>query len=234
MQTPPLPRAQRRFPALEAAAAGGFSLIELLVVIAIVGLLTVFTVPAMQSISGAQEVARGAGEIGSLLELARSEAVARQTYVWVGVEQTNVSGTLEVRAAAVGSLDGSGTNTDEANLFLLTKVLRVPNASLARWEDLRTATRSLLGGDPPVSLAGNTDGVVFSSGATRFGSGCSVTFTPRGEALLRGPADLYEGFEPLSAVGLRQARGTLVSTEANDAAITIDGPTGAVQVLRVQ
>jgi prepilin-type N-terminal cleavage/methylation domain-containing protein len=209
-----------------------FSLLELLTVIAVIGTLAIATAPAMRSMLSSQKLAQGAYDVASLLELARSEAVGRQTYVWVAFENVETPVGREVRAVAVASVDGSGTNTSEANVAPLSRVLKVQDAVLAPWEDLKTGTRALGDGVDPDSVSKNKSGMAFSVGATRFQSGSTLTITPRGEVLLKGSAGPHDGYNPQVAVSLRQARGSQVAAGADDAAVLVEGSTGSIRILR--
>ena len=213
-------------------ARRAFSLVELLAVIAVIGTLAFATAPAMRSMLASQKLAQGAHDMASLLELARSEAVGRQTYVWVAFENVQTSLGREVRAVAVESVDGSGTNTSEANVSPLSRVLVIPDAALASWEELKESTRGLEDNLTPASVAKNESGMAFSVGRTRFSSGTPLTFTPRGEVLLKAAAGPHDGYNPQVDVSLRQARGTEVVSGADDAAILVDGATGAIRILR--
>jgi len=222
------------FPRKRAACGpGGFSLVELLAVLALLGVLAVFAIPAAQSLAGARGVSRAAYDVAGLLELARSEAVSRQTYVWVGFETNQAPEGLELRMAAVASRDGSGTNTMEANLLPLTKVIKVRQTALSRWSDLKSPTRDLAPQGTPTDVSTHTGGIPFTVGSTAFENGRTVTFTPRGEIVLKGAVGPYDGYTTLAAVSLRQARGAEVLPDADDAAVLIDGPTGAVSTLRL-
>ena len=211
-----------------------FSLIELLVVIGIVGILAALGIPAIQSIAGAYGVTRAGDDAAALLELARNEALARQTYVWVGFESTNNSGSMELLMAAVASRDGCGTNTAGTNLTPLTRVVRIKNTALASWENLKSDTRNLLPSPDPISLSTNSDGITFQVGATPFQSGRTLTFSPRGEVLLKGKAGIYDGYERLIALGLRQTRGTSIPQDADDLAVLVEGATGSTSLLQIR
>jgi prepilin-type N-terminal cleavage/methylation domain-containing protein len=213
----------------------GFSLVEMLVTISVLGLLAVCTSPAFHALTRSRTMTQGAYEIAGLLELARNEAVARQTYVWVGFQSTNVSGFPEIHAAAVCSLDGSGSNTNSANLSALTRVVKVRGVALSDWNSLKDDTRSLL---PPnrttASMATNQAGIAFAVGGTSFQDRLSVTFTPRGEALLQGVVGPNDGYDRLIDISLREMRGNTVSPSADDAALIVEGSTGTVDILRLQ
>ena len=210
----------------------GFSLLELLVVIGLVALLSVMAVPAWNSMTGGSRFSQAAYDVSSLLELARSEAVSRKTYVWVGFQPMTNEGNLEIRMAAVASRDGSATNTTAANLQGLTRVLRVPQAELSRWADLGSRTRALFGNQSS-SVATNSAGLKFSIGPQNF-TGRSITFTPKGEALLQGAATLDDGYVPYIDVSLRRTKGTSVMTNSDDAAVIVEGGTGSVRLIRIQ
>jgi prepilin-type N-terminal cleavage/methylation domain-containing protein len=91
----------------------GLSLVELLGVVSIIGLLAAFAVPAFNSIGQARGVAEAAYQISAAVELARAEAIARRTYVWMGLHAgtNSVSKDLRVgimfgRKSALGKNEG--------------------------------------------------------------------------------------------------------------------------------
>ncbi len=117
-----------------------FSLIELLSVMAIVGMLSVAAVPALNSINSSGGVTKAGYDIGGLLEQARAYAMARNTYVFVGVAEVDgaqpesavqtSAGVGRVVVAAVASKSGR-KNMDPSNLVPVSKAFRFDNTHLA-------------------------------------------------------------------------------------------------------
>lgn len=211
-------------------SAGGFTLVEMLLVVAVMCVLLVFGFIGFQNISSSRGVSQGASDIASLLEFARNEAATRQSYVWVGLKTATNAGVTELQMAAVYSIDG--TPTAGTNLTALSRVLRVKQSALTPYESLKSGTRDLLGGSLPVSeYLTNRAGVAFSVGSVTFTN--SITFTPRGEALLNGTPNSYAGFDPMIGIGVIPAREAAKGGSDNDAGVVLEGSTGTARVLRL-
>jgi len=215
------------------AAANAFSLIELLVVIAIIALLTAFALPAFNSIGQARGVSEAAYQVAAAVEMARSEAITRQTYVWLGLQNQTNSGNQDLRIGMVYSKDGT-TSTTAANLQPIGRAVLIQRAGLVDPSVLQVSglpSGTVLSGLP--SILANSTGATFSIGQAGFTS-TTVTVTPAGEFLLNSPATASAtttGFDPKIAIGLRQFRGTTASVD-NDVAIIIDGSVGIPTIYR--
>jgi prepilin-type N-terminal cleavage/methylation domain-containing protein len=197
-----------------------FSLIELLVVIAVVGMLAYFAVPAFNAIGRARGVSDAAESIAAALELARTEAIARRTYAWVGFLERTEPGSRGLQVGVICSSDGT-TNTAATNLRPLARAVLLESVVLVD---------SGAAGDP-VELASWTGGLAFKAGNVNFDAGKSFTFTPEGEVTALPAPATADGFDPLLAVGLAELKGNTPDT-ANRAAVIIDGATGIPRVIR--
>lgn len=206
----------------------GFSLLELLAVVVIIAVISVYTVPALQSFASSQGVNQGVYDVLGLLELARSEAIARQAYVWVGFDTKVVDGQSVLCMTAVCAKDGSA---DSANLVRLTRVIQVKNAQLVDWSNLKPETQAILSGSTPLSVANNETN--FVPGANGEILKKSLTFTPRGEALLNSSPESTTPYDASIDVSFRQTKGTQVLAHADDAAVIIDGSTGTLRQIRL-
>jgi prepilin-type N-terminal cleavage/methylation domain-containing protein len=214
----------------------GFTLVEILVVLATMAILAALAVPAFTSISAAKGTTQASYQVSQLLELAHDQAVANQTYVWVGFANTTVSGTPTMVMGAVSSLDGTGSNTAANNLNPLSKPILVQNVNLVPFASLSAGTKALVTGTPD-SVANNQNGISMTAG--EFTLTTTLTFTPRGEALLNGQAllggnvsSLYVGYDPLIDVSMSRCRGGTPIPSVEDIAVILDGATGVARIVR--
>ena len=208
-------------PPFRSQSVAGFSLIELLVVISIVALLAGLSVTTFNAIGQARGVAEAANQVSSAVELARSEAVSRQTYVWLSLKPETNSGSSDLRIGLVYSLDGT-PNTSSTNFAPLGKPRLIERATLSTTTASFNAGPGFTATPAPADLAAG-NGVSFTIGRVAFNGAPSVTFTPLGEATTDPAASA--GFNPRIAIGLRQTRGTAVASN-NDIAVVIDGSVG--------
>ncbi len=217
---PPIPFSTRS--PFTCRSARAFSLIELLAVIALIGVLAALTIPAINSMGAASDVTHTAVGVAGALELARSEAVARQTYVWAAFEPLTEGDESRLLVALMASINGA-PDPGQANLRPLGRIL-----SFNQIDITEVAALGISGIPAGVSeLGGN--GITFEEGQRAFSAGQSITFTPQGEALLSGSPSRLDGFDPWIGIGLRGS-----TQPDNVVAVLVDGSTGIATIRRPQ
>lgn len=211
----------------------GFSLIELLTVLALVATLAVAALPAVSSLAGTRGVSRAAYDVSSHLEQARAYAMARGTFVWVGLANMRNpdTGSLAVTAFAFASRDGSSDQSAQ-NLVPLSKPVEVPNVALAdvsqqAFASRRSGNNVLQVTDLPVA----NETFPFPTQFSTISGLRVVQIRPSGEAEVQGAQKDWSAFRWLE-IGLRQARGETISEGPDGAAVQMAGLTGQVQVFR--
>lgn len=205
-----------------------FSLVELLTVVAVISVLITLVSPAISSILGTKGVGRALADVSSLLELAKTEAMSRKTYVFVGLENTvDASGNPELMMAAVASLDGSAITGD--NLVPLTRLVRVPNVAQVNYSDLPQSVQSITDAnqDSEYVIDMSASDVSFQVGPQTFDAAMLI-ISPEGELL---PSVNDPVFLSRAHVGVVQMRGTQPS-DHDGGIVTFDGGSGAIKVIR--
>lgn len=203
--------------------AAALSILELLVVIAIVTVLAGLAIPAFNSIGQAKGSSQAAHQLAAAVELARAEAIARNTFVWLGIQSEVQAGNSALRVALVASDRPTASAQD---LRPLVRPFLLHNVTLSAPEDLDVGT-DLSG---VMDVRNNAESLSFDLGSGRTFA-TTVTFTPSGEALLKGLPSGSDGFVPEIAIGCRQTRGTTPVPGA-DNIVLIDGSTARSSILR--
>lgn len=198
-----------------------FSLLELLVVIAIVGILAALAIPAASSMTRARTVTDAAYQLAAVVETARTEAIARRTFVWLGM-QTNdgAGGSPQVVTGLVFSRDGT-TNMADTNLQPLGRAQRIDRLGIF---------------SPPGASGNLTDltaqrpGTNFKIGGVTF-TNFILAFTPMGEISTNPTPAPGSGFTPRIGLRLLAMRGASPETN-NPVDLILSGGTGLPSIQR--
>ena len=226
-----------------------FTIVELLVVIGIMMILFAASIPAVQNLGVSRGIGTAASQISSALELAKSTAVSRNTYVWVGFATvTNTAGNLETCVGIMMSKDGTSSSTT-TNLTAVSKLTAIENVALAGPTNIPTALRSKLPSDVTSSASSYAGSFTTSVGTFDFKkanvSGAKVTFpnnatlliSPQGEIIASGDKTKleFQSFVPQVMIGLTKSRkATSLGTSAKDSAVLVFyGGTGSIRVYRL-
>ncbi len=211
-----------------------FSLSELLTVLAIIGVISALALPAMQRVNEGQRMGRAVTELTALLEYARTEAISRSTYVWVGFKNNeNASGNAELDVMVFASRDGTATAAT-GDIEPLTKMLHLEGIELADKDQLSQEVQNLYSSSPTASLSSNTStkALPTSQGIT---FDRTLTFTSAGEAMVEAEPTLSTGFDNVIDISLLPMRGKVEDSSSKDhASIWLNGGSGRLQVYRLQ
>ena len=131
-----------------------FTLIELLVVMAIIAILLLLVAPAFTNIKGGRDVTSAAYTIKGVLDMARTYAMANNTYTWVGFYEEDVSqpstnpattgaGRLVMSIVAskdgttiyTGTLSSPAVELDPTKLIQVGKLTKIDNLHLKTFPD---------------------------------------------------------------------------------------------------
>lgn len=200
-----------------------FSLVELIVVIAIIVLIAGLAVPALNGIKGGNDLTTNAYRLQETLDQARTYAMARNSYVLVGItEQPPALGAPAILISVVATKDGT-RNFTAANLTQVSRLIRL--------EDLKIAPAS---NPSPARPADDFDTAAASttfkyplSGTQKYTFDRAIEFSPEGMAYIHASTPtLARGGSVICVQPARQA------TSTNYAQLQIDALTGATSLDR--
>ena len=214
----------------------GFTLVELMTVVSVLALLATVVVPAIDHLLASSQRTRAMNEIASLIALARSEAMTRQRYTWLGFTNTvDASGVEQLEAVVLCTPGGSISTTSIGSVVYITSAR--PITPTSRWKNLRLEPRASL--DKLQSLLVNQQASIsvasLADQGFRLGGSTAprlqlktITFTPQGYALLNPRPTIMTPYTRSIDIGLKPFR-----IGANDQiAVILDGFSGRTNFVR--
>lgn len=205
------------------SSSKGFSLIELLTVITIIAVLAVLAMSAFTAIGRAGNLTKTGNDIAGLLEQARSHAMARNTYVWVGFHE----GTEDTLMVAVVSSRNGTKNPPVGDIVPLSPIKRFPRIKMVVLPE-DTPPRGTE--EESVAQLASVEAAVFPFVAgpehTAFNQRV-IQFNNRGESRIVAD-ELYKVVE----MGLQTAIDGEVREPKNWVAVHVGGLTGSVSIYR--
>lgn len=223
-----------------------FTLVELLVVISILLVMMGLMTPIFNSLIKTKGVSRAVSDVSEMIDLARSEAMSRNTYVWLGFNAAKVNGSDQLLAVAARSLDGTPNLTPTSNLKFATKVLKEEDVLLTDIAGLTTNVKGMVSGASISSTnatematfqtSSSSDKIMISVNGTSVNFRSLITFTPQGEALATltpSTATPPAPFTTQIMLGFRRTNGGVPAPSDKDSsALVLYGGSGQIRVFR--
>ena len=228
----------QRCPPDARATPEAFTLVELLAVVAVIITLMALVLPAGVAVLQGRGVEAAMDQVAAAADLARSQALASNTYVWLGLGNRVVDGENELVMGIVRSRDGT-PRLDSANAEPVANPVRIRRMYLAALNELSTGMRQKVydvraqsaASAVTTPLQDQNGDAAFSIGDIEFDHG--VLFAPTGEAMAAAPVSAVAPFTTHFLLGVLPARGAQPAIqEANSGAILLYGGTGQQRRLR--
>ena len=213
--------------------------------VGIMVLLISLLVPVFNSLTRSKGITSIVDNVSQVIDLTRTEALARNTYTWLGYYNATVSNTSQLWLVAVRSIDGTPTLT-AANTRVVGKVQKFDSVLLTDITSLTTNVKGKLTAATIFTtntklLAYDSDAkitpalsVQVNGTATNFDH--FATFTPQGESILTTSPSTSTPPTPFTSqwlIGLRKTVGTtVVASDTDSAALIIYGGTGQIRQFR--
>jgi len=200
----------------------------------------------ISSITSAGRLTQSASDISSVLQQARAFAMAKNTYVYVGMQEvdgskpTSANGIGRVAVAVVASLDGTRPYTSgpltASDLVAISKPQFFNSSHIAAAPTLTNGANMTSRPTCSVDLSSATASTSFQWPLTGTAQ-CTFTkvieFDPQGVARVQTGSAYSPAVQSYIELPLVSAHGDVVAANISDqAAVQVDGVTGAVSIYR--
>ena len=226
--------------------SSGFSLVEVISVMAIMSLIAVSMPAVIGAFTSAGKLTQSASDISSAMEHARAYAMAKNTYVYVGIQEidgvnaTASNGVGKVAVVTVASLDGTRPYTTGAlkasNIATIAKPQYFTNTHIATAASLTNGSNMTSRPTASIDLGGSSASTTFQypvTGTAQLSFTKVVEFDPQGVARVQTGTSFNPSVQAYIELPLVPAHGNAaVANISNQAAVQVDGITGAVSVYR--
>lgn len=219
------------------------------------GLLFALSGPLVSALKGAGDLGKASGDIQGILEQARAYAMANNTYVYAGLQEVDVvkaqagtptvTGVGRVALGVVASTTGMRPYTNAPSALPSTaitplgKVRYFDNLHITNSTSLSTSgnmNRPCAPSCEVVDLSTNKAVTSFQwpvTGNAQYNfTSMVVEFSPQGTASVQNSNSSLAPLVQYLEIALLPARGNVAATNANQAAIQINGVTGTVTLYR--
>ena len=224
----------------------GFSLVEIMSVMAIMSLIAVAMPSVIGAFTSAGKLTQSASDISSVLTHARAYAMAKNTYVYVGIQEvdavhaTSANGVGKVAVVTAASLDGTRPYTTGAlntsNIAVVMKPQFFTNTHITTAASLTNGSNMTTRPAASIDLSSTSATTTFQfplTGTAQFSFTKVVEFDPQGVARVQTGASFNPSVQAYIELPLVPAHGNAaVANISNQAAVQVDGITGAVSLYR--
>lgn len=158
----------------------GFSLTELLVVVAVMSALATLSLPRLSSILSGNRLKSGSTAIAQIFETARTHAIARNSYVYVGLAQADAQTVL------LGMAETVSGESDIATASAIARVTILSQVELRQSSEIKSAVSLPLAAVEADSVQSSDMGTlsIFFQGK-RISFSYVVCFSPSGQATIK-------------------------------------------------
>jgi type II secretory pathway pseudopilin PulG len=236
-------------------SSAAFTLIELMIVIGLVLLMTALLVPTFSSLTRTKSVTGAMNDVSEMIDMARTNAMAKSTYVWLGFYNATVNGQSQLWVAGLRSLDGTPNINTPNNTRLIGKVQKFDNIVVTTsapvvptLPGLTSAVKAMMdagnvtksnGGASEIadSSLGLTTGVSVSVNGSNTTFTQFITFTPQGQSVVTNNPSTALPPTPFTTqitIGLRRMAGTSkVTSDVDSVGLVLYGGTGQIRLFRM-